>query len=150
MNTKRIVLGGLAAGLLMDILDGITNGVIFGSSWERAYVALGLPPQNPLIAAYWLSFDLLAGILIAWLYAAMRPRFGAGPRTAVYAALVEWLILHMTMYSHLADHVFPASVLFGTSACELASAVAAGLVAGRLYREEAKAPAVAAKAQGAP
>jgi hypothetical protein len=77
----------------------------------------------------------------------MRPRFGAGARTAVYAALVEWLILHLTMYSHLADHVFPATVL-GTSACELVSAILAGLLAGRLYQEEAPA-ALARSAQPA-
>ncbi|HVW25051.1 MAG TPA: hypothetical protein VHC69_06745 [Polyangiaceae bacterium] len=148
MNVKRIMLGGLAAGLVLDLLDGITNGVIFGSAWDAAYAALGLPARNPAIPAFWLSFDLGAGILIAWLYAAMRPRFGARQRTAVYAALVEWLVVHMTLYSHLADHVFPASLLLGTSACELLSAILAGLVAGRLYREEEPA-AAGAKAETA-
>jgi hypothetical protein len=60
MNAKRIVLGGLAAGLVMDVLDGITNGVIFGPSWAAAYTALGLPASNPLIPVFWLSFDLVA------------------------------------------------------------------------------------------
>jgi hypothetical protein len=136
MNTKRIVLGGLAAGLVLDVLDGIINGVIFAPSWFAAYTALGLPAHNPMIPAYWLSFDLVAGVVIAWLYAAMRPRFGAGPRTAVYAALIVWLISRLTMSSHMADHVFPASVLLGTSACQLVSAVVAGLLAGRLYKED--------------
>jgi hypothetical protein len=149
MNAKRIVLGGVAAGLVMCILDGVTNGLIFGPSWEAAYTALGLPAQNPLIPVFWLSFDVVAGILIAWLYAAMRPRFGARQRTAVYAALVEWLILHMTMYSHLVDHVFPASVVLGTSACELVSAILGGLLAGRLYQEGAAA-AVTARARAIP
>ena len=31
------------------------------------------------------------GLLLVWLYAAIRPRFGPGPRTATYAALVVWV-----------------------------------------------------------
>jgi hypothetical protein len=38
----------------------------------------------------------------------MRPRFGPGPKTAVIAALVQWLVLHMTFASHVVDGVFPA------------------------------------------
>jgi hypothetical protein len=135
MNTKRILLAGLVAGLVLGILDAITNGVIFGASWAAAYKALGLPAENIGVPVFWISFDFFAGRLIAWLYAAMRPRFGPGPRTAIYAALVEWLMLHLTMYSHIVDGVFPATVLIGTSIGELVSAIAAGLVAGALYRE---------------
>jgi hypothetical protein len=135
MNAKRIVLGGLAAGLLMDVLDGVTNGVVFGAKWDAAYTALGLPTANPAIPAFWVTFDLFAGVLIAWLYAAMRPRFGPGAKTAIYAALVEWVLMHLTLYSHLADHVFPATVLLGTSACALVSAIGGGLLAGKLYAE---------------
>jgi hypothetical protein len=135
MNTKRILLAGLAAGLVLDGLDAVTNAVVFGSSWAEAYKALGLPAENVGIPIFWLTFDLLAGVLIAWLYAAMRPRFGPGPRTAIYAALVQWSLVHFTLFSHLVDGVFPARVLLGTSVCELVSAFAAGLVAGRIYAE---------------
>jgi len=135
MNGKRILLAGLVAGLVLDVLDAVTNAVLFGRSWARAYTALGLPSENAGIPIFWITFDLLAGILIAWLYAAMRPRFGPGPRTAIYAALVEWSLIHFTLYSHIVDGVFPASTLIGTSVCELVSALVAGLVAGKLYKE---------------
>ena len=65
----------------------------------------------------------------------MRPRFGPGPKTAVIAALVQWLVLHMTFASHVVDGVFPAGTLLEAGILELASAVAGGLVAGKLYRE---------------
>jgi len=35
---------------------------------------------------------LVAGIIITWTYAAMRPRFGPGPKTALLAGLVIWLV----------------------------------------------------------
>ena len=31
-------------------------------------------------------------LLLVWLYAAMRPRFGAGVRTAVYTGLIIWAL----------------------------------------------------------
>ncbi len=139
MNATRILLAGLAAGLILDGLDAVTNAVVFGPSWAAAYKALGLPAANAGIPIFWITFDLFAGVLIAWLYAAMRPRFGPGPRTAVYAALVEWSLVHFTLYSHLVDGVFPASALVGTSVCELGSALVAGLVAGKLYSETSEA-----------
>ena len=32
------------------------------------------------------------GILMTWWYAAIRPRFGAGPKTAAIAGFAVWLI----------------------------------------------------------
>ena len=32
------------------------------------------------------------GIAAVWLYAAIRPRYGAGPRTAVIAGLAVWVM----------------------------------------------------------
>jgi len=40
----------------------------------------------------WIVLDFVLGILLVWTYAAIRPRFGAGPKTAVYAGLLFWLI----------------------------------------------------------
>jgi hypothetical protein len=41
----------------------------------------------------WYTFlDFLFGIYLVWVYAAIRPRFGAGPGTAVKAGLVAWVV----------------------------------------------------------
>ncbi len=135
MNARRIVLGGLAAGLLMVVLDSVTNAVILKSAWDAAYARLHLSPSDGAVAAFWTTFDLVSGILIAFLYAAMRPRFGPGPKTAVIAALVQWLVLHMTFASHVVDGVFSAGTLAEAGILELVSAVAGGLLAGKLYQE---------------
>jgi hypothetical protein len=36
--------------------------------------------------------DLVLGIALVWTYAAVRPRFGPGPRTAFFSALLFWLL----------------------------------------------------------
>jgi hypothetical protein len=35
---------------------------------------------------------LLSGLISVWIYVGIRPRFGAGPITAVYAAIAVWLL----------------------------------------------------------
>jgi hypothetical protein len=35
--------------------------------------------------------SFVVGILLVWVYAAIRPRFGPGGKTAVYAALIVWI-----------------------------------------------------------
>lgn len=146
MNAKRILPGGLAGRLLMVVIDGFANAVVFGPSWAEAYQALGLPPENAAVPAYWITFDLVAGVIIAWLYAAMLPRFGAGARTALYAGFVEWLLVHMALFSHLADGVFPPKPLLGAGAIELVAALGGGLVVGRLYRDSGPAVSGAVRA----
>jgi len=139
VNTQRIVLAGLVGGLVMVVIDGFANAVVFAPAWAEAYQALGLPAENPAVPAYWISFDLLAGVIMAWLYAALLPRFGTGMRTAIYVGLVEWLLVHMALFSHLADRVFPPKPLLGAGAIELVAAIAGGLVVRRLYRDAAPA-----------
>ncbi|MGA3371854.1 MAG: hypothetical protein ABSC48_08855 [Terracidiphilus sp.] len=35
---------------------------------------------------------LVTGIALIWIYAAIRPRFGAGPKTAICAGLAVWVV----------------------------------------------------------
>ena len=40
----------------------------------------------------WFTFvDFLFGIFLVWVYAAVRPRYGAGPATAIKAGLIGWV-----------------------------------------------------------
>jgi hypothetical protein len=43
------------------------------------------------------------GLIGVFLYAAIRPRYGPGPRTALIAALVLWLAAFVPMLVHLAQ-----------------------------------------------
>ena len=117
----------------------LTNGVVFKKDWADAYAALHLTPSNGQVAGFWTSVDLLSGVLIAFLYAAMRPRLGAGSKTGVIAASMIWLPLHLALWSHLIDGVFPARALLGASALELVSASIGGVVVAKLYAERSEA-----------
>jgi hypothetical protein len=54
--------------------------------------ALGHPnlSSNAII---WINvLGIIAGIVTIWIYAAIRPRFGAGVKTAVWAGVAVWIV----------------------------------------------------------
>ena len=90
INVGRVLLGGLLAGLVISIGNFLLNRVWLRDAMNVEFARLNLPePGNDLIAkAVVLTFIL--GIAIVYLYAAIRPRFGAGAKTAIYAGLIAW------------------------------------------------------------
>jgi len=57
-----------------------------------AMQALNLPAMPNSIIPWYVFVDFLFGIALVWIYAAIRPRFGAGPATAVKAGLISWVV----------------------------------------------------------
>ena len=92
INTGRVILGGLVAGLVINIGEIILNIPIIGAESDAALQALGLEPVGGGAIAVFIVMGFLLGLLAVWLYAAIRPRFGPGPKTAVIAGLVVWVL----------------------------------------------------------
>src|ERR1700737_329936 len=92
INLGRVILGGIVAGIVIDIFEGVLNGVVLEKQGAYGNAALGKVGRMSIkqIVAFNV-WGLVAGILMVWLYAAMRPRLGAGPKTAMCAGLVIWV-----------------------------------------------------------
>ena len=93
INFGRVILGGVVAGLVGDILDWLVDGIWLEPRWADGLRALNHPAMFSLRQI--VGFDLLGiavGIAAIWIYAGIRPRFGAGVRTAVYAGVVTWIL----------------------------------------------------------
>lgn len=77
------------------------------------------------------------GIVMVWLYAAVRPRLGAGPKTAVIVGLVIWLmawvfvLLPMSVTGMLPGRLALIACIWGLVEVPLASVAGAWV-----YREE--------------
>ena len=140
VNASRVLAGGLAAGVVSNVLGFVFFGLLLGPRIEAERVA-----EAPALAGRGMSGGAIAGqvigsfiigILLAWLYAAMRPRFGAGPKTAVYAALVVWVCgLRFYLDWLLVGMMSPTTYVLAALAA-LVEVVAAAWVAGMLYKEE--------------
>jgi len=86
INWKRVVLGGMLAGVVLIALSTASTALLVGQQALRAAV------QGTAAPLFFVFVFLFLGILMTWWYAAIRPRFGAGPKTAAIAGLAVWLI----------------------------------------------------------
>ena len=89
MNIGRVIQGGLLAGIVINLISILDNVVILGPKIMAARQAgkLLLKPQFPFMPA-WVVAMFLLGLELIWLYAAVRPRFGPGPKTALALGIV--------------------------------------------------------------
>lgn|SRR5690348_1877750 len=144
-NRVRLILGGLFAGVVINVVEYVTNGVILKGDWGQAMQALGKPAD--LFAGAIAVFNLwgfLLGIGAVWIYAAIRPRYGAGPGTAIRAGVAAWaLAVFLGNLGNYPLGLFPVRLLVITTVVALVEVVVATLAGAWLYKEkEQKAPAV--------
>jgi hypothetical protein len=138
MNMTRVVLGGLLAGLVINIGETLLNTVVLAEANEAQFARLNLPPMTGGVIAVFVALCFLLGIATIWLYAAIRPRYGAGPKTALMAAAAVWFCAYLFPgIGQVAMGLFTAqtaavSLLWGIAEISLA-AIAGGYV----YQEAA-------------
>lgn len=136
INMGRVVIGGLLAGLVLNISETILNLFVVNRDTESALLAMNLPlVGGPAIGGF-VVMAFLLGIMTVWLYAAIRPRFGAGMKTAVCAGLVVWFFAYLYNGVGMAlMHVFPPRLLGITLVWGLVEIVLAAIAGGWAYKE---------------
>ena len=139
MNTVRILLGGLLAGLVMNVGEAALHAGVVGDDTAKLYADLRVPLPTPsanipvLVAA-----TFVLGITAVWLYAAIRPRFGAGPKTALIAGLAVWVLAHLWSGVYLGNGyagVFTTKLAWLPVLWGLVEAPLATLAGAALYNE---------------
>jgi hypothetical protein len=141
INLIRVVGGGLLAGLLMNISELVLHGVVLAADGQRLleeWRNLGLIDEPDPVLLLWLvlaTFGL--GLLAVWTYAAIRPRMGPGPKTAICAGLLVWALsyLYAAVYVHGGVTVYPAKLTWLPVAWSLIEVPVATLAGSWLYRE---------------
>jgi hypothetical protein len=139
MNTTRIITGGIVAGVVLNIIDFVNNSYLMGDRMRAEMEAVAPSVAERMMSSkliiLYLAMNFVLGILLVWLYAAMRPRFGPGLGTALYGALFVW-ILGGIFYSG-----YPLSGMMSGTSYAIASVVAvvnlglASVAGAWLYRE---------------
>ncbi len=135
INVSRIIVGGLAAGLVLNLFDFVLYGVVLRDDMAAAMAAIGKNMESQPIWLYVL-LDFAWGMWIVWLYAMIRPRFGPGPRTAVYAGLFVWVglgVLHGIGEAPMGIFATRLWVIMG--AVYLVAGILAALAGAKLYQE---------------
>ena len=92
INWGRVVVGGVVWWVVFGVLSNAAWFLILRREWMPVFQGLNRPFQETLQwAVFWYVLTLVYGILAIWLYAAIRPRYGPGPKTAACAGLALWL-----------------------------------------------------------
>jgi hypothetical protein len=137
-NRVRVVLGGLLAGVVINVVEFVTNGVVLKADWGQAMQALGKPavPSGSAIAIYNV-WGFLVGIAAVWIYAAIRTRYGAGPSTAARAGVVTWgLAVLLANVANYPLGLLPTRLLVITAVVALFEMIIAAVLGAWLYRED--------------
>jgi hypothetical protein len=95
INYRRVLLGGLIAGVVINIGEYLLNEVVLVRQMEETLRRFSIPRPGVNFIALAVLLTLLLGIVIVLLYAMIRRRFGPGPRTAVVAGLIAWFSVYV-------------------------------------------------------
>lgn len=95
INLGRVFGSGLLIGIIIDISETILNTTVIGEQWKAAMDKLHLPQTGNTEIIWFMVFGLVLGMVTAFVYAAIRPRFGAGPKTALITAIIVWLLAYL-------------------------------------------------------
>lgn len=136
INMGRVIVGGLVAGLILNISESVLNTIVIGKDWENAMKELNRPAFSSTAIMWFIIFGFVLGLLTVWLYSAIRPRYGAGPKTAVIAGLAVWAFAYFyPTIGMMQMNLFPSRLLVIGLAWGLVEMIVASLAGGFLYRE---------------
>jgi hypothetical protein len=95
INLGRVLIGGLLAGLVLNIGEFLLNDVILGKQMREFFARYGIPDPGGsfMILAVTLTFAI--GIVLVFVYALIRSRLGPGVKTAIVAALIMWFGIYV-------------------------------------------------------
>jgi hypothetical protein len=136
INIGRVVLGGIFAGVIIDIFEFVLNGVVLADQWKSIMAAMNLPVMGMTEIAWFNAMGLVLGIITVWTYAAIRARFGAGVKTAVFAGVLTWLTA--CVYGNAMSTIigmFPMSLTLTLAGVGLVELIVATIAGAWLYKE---------------
>jgi hypothetical protein len=136
INVNRVILGGLLAGLVINISETVLNLLVVAQAMEDSLRARNLEPLGGGPIVGFVLFSFLVGIATVWLYAAIRPRFGASAGTAAIAGLVVWFFAYL--YGAVAMvlmGLFPVKVMMVTTIWGLPEIIVATIAGAWVYTE---------------
>ena len=137
INVARVVLGGLLAGLVINIGEFVLNSYVVAEESAALMERLGLRPIGIHQIGVFLAMTFVLGIVIVFVYAAMRPRFGAGVKTAIIAGVTVWIVAMFAQVADLVMGILGANLLILIGIWSLVEMTVASIVGAWVYQEAA-------------
>jgi hypothetical protein len=145
INFMRVLAGGVVAGIVFDLYEAVMNGMIMAPQWAAIMTSLNRPHYTSSQVMLFQAVGIVTGLAAVWTYAAIRPRFGHGPRTALIAAALTWLTAKAVVLAYpLISGIYPLQPMMVMLIAQIPE-IALGTLAGAwVYREADRSVLVAA------
>jgi hypothetical protein len=133
INIGRVLLGGLVAGIVLNIGEYILNDKVFGAQMKEYLAKHNFPTPGGNAIAVAVAMTFVLGVVIVLGYAAIRPRFGAGPKTAIIAALFAWFGVYVypnilgAAFGFVPTNILPIALVWGLVEYNLGAIIGAWL-----------------------
>lgn len=134
INVGKVIVGGIVAGIVMNVFDYVINEMIMKADYMAVFAARNIDPSLISIPTM-VVLDFAMALLLVFTYAAIRTRFGPGPKTAVVAAIIIAMTANVLAAYFAGQGFFPWSVWAKASVLATANTVVSGLVGCALYKE---------------
>lgn len=138
INVGRLILGGVVAGIVGDILDYLVDGLWLNKMWSAQLGVWGMAPFSMRQILWFEFFGIIIGLCAIWVYAGIRPRFGPGVKTAIYAGFVVWML--STLLPNFAlfwvPHFFSGHLVGYSSLGGLVEILIGTIAGAALYKED--------------
>jgi hypothetical protein len=132
INWVRVLLCGLVVGGVWTLLS-VTLLAVGGGDFLAA-IQEGRPKQR--VSGLFLLFsNMAAGLWAMWLYTAIRPRYGPGPKAAIWAGLAWWVIASMQSAKWVALLSIPPTAALIPLAATLPAMIGAMLLGVWIYEK---------------
>ncbi len=144
IHLARVVVGGLLAGSIRLIGGGLTRSLVLAPLFDqeiRQHHPALIPAMETASAKLGLVvLNLLMGITMIYMYAAMRPRFTTRFATVLSAALPAWLLATLNWFVTAYMRLFSWRHVVIESVLTLATVLVAVYAGARIYSENESRP----------
>ncbi len=137
INVGRLILGGIVAGIVGDLLDYPVDGMWLAKMWSGQMSLLGKTEFSTSQILWFNLFGIITGLVAIWIYAGIRPRFGPGVKTAIYAGVAVWILAFLVPNFALmwATHLFTGHLVGYTTLGAFVECVVGAIAGAALYKE---------------
>ena len=139
INWIRVFLGGLIAGAVGNVFQFVAWMPLVGRSLRTTLQTYGYAMQETVsITVFKAVWIFVMGIVAVWFYAAIRPRYGAGPGTAVLAGVIAGFLMGVfpDIAWGLVLRLIPAKVWLADAIFSMVAMVIVTVLGAWVYKEQ--------------
>ena len=135
INWGRVVLCGFLTGVVWGVLYAIALPLVERHDSPPVLPVTTFPGPSAAMRAIVMIMPLVVGISTMCLYAAIRPRYGPGPKTAAIAGFAVWFFGSWVDATWAAFKAVPLGAFVGPVAASLPIVLVAAVVGAWPYKE---------------